>query len=277
MRYGLGSYLRLFQCAAGRIGELITLYPPFTATSLRQCDLIHLHDAYLRQWFDQVAVVAKQLGIPIVSHIHYFHRPPELDYICANSKCVFVSELQRKTYGVMNSFVLHNHIIITHRREYPRVFNFMFAGRFDAMKGIDWVIKNVGKHRWALAGFEERIEAKNAVVFGYVGKEMLYDLMAMSEIFVLPSRFDPFGTVVLEAALQGAIPAVSKNVGAIEVLPREYVIIFNPNNTTADDIYEEYISRELYKYRKELSEYIAENLNEEKYAEKLATLYSYVL
>lgn len=57
-----------------------------------------------------------------------------------------------------------------------------------------------------------------ATLHGRLDKRRLNDLFGDLDVFVLPSYSDTFGIVVLEAMAHGAIPIVSENTGASDVI-----------------------------------------------------------
>lgn len=82
---------------------------------------------------------------------------------------------------------------------------------FSAMKGIDANLKLIGRGRdeaelkeMARAGGAENIE-----FLGYVSEDEKLSMMRRAKIFVLPSRFEGWGIVVLEAGASGAPVIVS--------------------------------------------------------------------
>ena len=53
---------------------------------------------------------------------------------------------------------------------------------------------------------------------GFLGKEGLYDLLAMSDLFFMPSWSEPFGLSAVEAAAFGLPCLLSERCGAVEIL-----------------------------------------------------------
>jgi glycosyltransferase involved in cell wall biosynthesis len=109
---------------------------------------------------------------------------------------------------------------------------FIFAGTLSVRKSIDLILEafarlNADGHRADLTlvgGAEEPrwIEAaRNTPHVHYrpaVAQEQLYALLAQSDCLLLPSRFDAFGMVVVEAMATGTPAIVSSRTGAKEVL-----------------------------------------------------------
>lgn len=146
------------------------------------------------------------------------------------------------------SAAIHNGINLREFQEikaYKHIRPYLFAaGRFVHKKGFDVLIKafhkllnNGYKLDFILAGDGIEIEAcKNLaenlsirwinnrynteeagprlIFWGWANRDEMKSLLAGSEIFVVPSRKEPFGLVVLEAMAIGA-PIIASNVGGI--------------------------------------------------------------
>ena len=110
----------------------------------------------------------------------------------------------------------------------------VFVGRLDPEKNVGWLIermRDVGKDVGLVlvgSGTEEDLLKKTVVASNmenvrFVGRkegEEVYRMMAMADVLVLPSLFEPYGAVVGEALQWGTPCIVSDNVGA-SVLIRE--------------------------------------------------------
>ncbi|MGI0079153.1 MAG: glycosyltransferase family 4 protein [Nitrososphaerales archaeon] len=112
----------------------------------------------------------------------------------------------------------------------------LYAGRIDVdQKGLDVLIRAFAIlfHRlpmklllrlvgpdWSgstdrLRKLARTLKVDNSVEFlGYQARERFVALMQSSDVFVLPSRFEPFGIVLLEA-LAACVPIVASRVGAV--------------------------------------------------------------
>ena len=104
----------------------------------------------------------------------------------------------------------------------------VFVGRLDPEKNVGWLIermRDVGKDVGLVlvgSGTEEDLLKKTVVASNmenvrFVGRkegEQVYRMMAMADVLVLPSLFEPYGAVVGEALQWGTPCIVSDNVGA---------------------------------------------------------------
>lgn len=100
---------------------------------------------------------------------------------------------------------------------------------------IDW--KQVYSNDWELwcAGtgefFSQRIEHPAIRHLGFVQNEQWDDIIAKTGVFILPSKYEPWGVVVHEFAAAGYPMILSKNVGAVSVfLEHSNGLRFNPEN-----------------------------------------------
>ncbi len=109
---------------------------------------------------------------------------------------------------------------------------FIFAGRYATEKGILELIqafKNIAADDWELhcigtGPLKEQIpEIKGVKHYGFVQPADLPEIMKEGGIFVLPSKFEPWGVVVHEFAAAGFPMILSDQVGAREVFLEEGV------------------------------------------------------
>lgn len=92
---------------------------------------------------------------------------------------------------------------ITHADREPLV---LAAGRlWDEAKGLDALDAAAAQMTWpvAVAGAAGGRQASHARLLGALPRDELRTLMGRSAIFAHPARYEPFGLVVLEAALAG--------------------------------------------------------------------------
>ncbi len=86
-------------------------------------------------------------------------------------------------------------------------------------KDVIFIIAGAGGLLPRLAELAVKLGVKDNVIFtGKVSEEEKNFLYSIAHVFVLPSFSEPFGITVLEAASKGAIPIISKRVGAGEQL-----------------------------------------------------------
>jgi glycosyltransferase involved in cell wall biosynthesis len=123
----------------------------------------------------------------------------------------------------------------------------LYIGRLEYVKGLDLLIKafsntlvdthilvlvGEGSEKNSLINLCKDLNIENNVIFpGYFDSFNLYAWYALSDFFVLPSRFEPFGAVVNEALVYGCPVLASINIGAldyIDVCKNGYV--FDPDN-----------------------------------------------
>ncbi|MFN6944480.1 MAG: glycosyltransferase family 4 protein [Cytophagaceae bacterium] len=112
----------------------------------------------------------------------------------------------------------------------------LFLGRLTEQKGpeffleiADRVVKNDNKVRFVMAGTGDRLkklietgafrQLGNKVHFtGFLNKEKVHKLYALSDVYCMPSVSEPFGLSALEAAQFGVPCVISKQSGVAEVL-----------------------------------------------------------
>jgi len=121
---------------------------------------------------------------------------------------------------------------------------FLFVGRYVEAKGIDQLATAYQRYRtlvdtpWALmtAGtgpLRSALVAAGATDRGFVQPRDLAGLMASATAFILPSRFEPWGVALHEAAAAGLPLVASRECGAAVHLIRDG---FNGASFAADDV-----------------------------------------
>ncbi|MDG5800556.1 glycosyltransferase family 4 protein [Marinilabiliaceae bacterium ANBcel2] len=109
--------------------------------------------------------------------------------------------------------------------KYPR--KFIYIGRYVKVKGLDLLFKafcelcNENSYEWELicAGTGEMFDKKpihpKIKHLGFVQPNQLKDVIKEAGVFILPSKFEPWGVVVHEMATAGFPMIVSDETGAV--------------------------------------------------------------
>ena len=136
----------------------------------------------------------------------------------------------------------------------------LYVGRFDPSKGIDTLVRACAKSkvrtggnlRLIIAGDSDsdpaacqernRIQllvkklslAEQTLFAGLVGHDRLPLYYAAADVCVVPSHYEPFGLVAIEAMACGT-PVVASNVGGLKftVVPEETGLLVNPQDDSA--------------------------------------------
>ncbi len=118
----------------------------------------------------------------------------------------------------------------------------LFIGRISFIKGLDLLVSAFAGiptlAHLVLVGPDDD-DGSMAFVRGYVGPRIhvsppLYgaakvQALADSDVFVLPSRFESFGNVAIEAAACGVLVVVTKNCGVAPLLADEAAVVVDPD------------------------------------------------
>ncbi|ENN96075.1 group 1 glycosyl transferase [Methanocaldococcus villosus KIN24-T80] len=128
----------------------------------------------------------------------------------------------------------------------------LYVGRLTYQKGVEYLIRAMpiilskfpnaklviagnGDMRGYLEDLSYRVGVRDRVIFlGFVGGDFLPKLYKASDIVVIPSIYEPFGIVALEAMAAGK-PVVATSVGGLrEIIKHEYngiwVYPYNPES-----------------------------------------------
>lgn len=132
--------------------------------------------------------------------------------------------------------------------------NFLFVGRFSPEKNIiclleafgklkvhgsDWglILVGNGPQREEIKKYINEHDIKNVCLPGFKQKQEIVDFYAMSDVFVLPSTYEPWGLVVNEAMASGLSVLVSKRCGCYPDLIKEGVNGFSFDPFDKDELF----------------------------------------
>lgn len=123
-------------------------------------------------------------------------------------------------------FVFCNVAIMDSRKRQDLIIE-AFAEAFGGDDNYRLVIAGDGKLKQTLIDLAEKLGVSNQVdVPGYLNRDEVKDLLDRSNAFVLASRAETFGVVVIEAMARG-IPAISSNIdGTREIINDTNGIVF---------------------------------------------------
>lgn len=183
----------------------------------------------------------------------------------------------------------------------------LYVGRFDPRKGIETMVRAGGelsaktkeKVRLVIAGGSdaeradagerERIErivqevglTEQTLFTGRIGHELLPLYYTAADVCVIPSHYEPFGLVAIEAMACGT-PVVASNVGGLKftVVPEETGLLVPPQDTTAfAEAIDRILTDELWakKLRRQASVRVRQNFSWAGVAIQLSELYRRLL
>jgi UDP-glucose:(heptosyl)LPS alpha-1,3-glucosyltransferase len=222
------------------------------------CDIYRAGDGVHAEWLDirrAAAAPLERLGIALSPYHRYvcaaerrMFEHPRLRAVICNSNMVRAEILSRFQVSPEKMHVIYNGVDLEHfhprRRAALRAaaraelgvgegeILFLFVGSGFARKGLDAAIRALAacgdaRFRLAVAG-RDRDAARFAALAaaegcgGRVqllgGRADVRPLYAAADCFILPTRYDPFPTTVLEALAMGLPAIVGRRSGAAETL-----------------------------------------------------------
>ena len=112
-----------------------------------------------------------------------------------------------------------------------------FQLALDALGGPEGVVERVGDVRFLVAGsgtHEAELKAQaealglgdHGTFMGWIGDDVLHSLYRIADLTVVPSIYEPFGLVALEAMASGCPCIVADTGGLREVMPHEIGLRF---------------------------------------------------
>jgi D-inositol-3-phosphate glycosyltransferase len=181
----------------------------------------------------------------------------------------------------------------------------LYVGRFDPRKGIETLVRACaqlkanpdlrlvivggsdptqpdGQERLRIGAIVEVLGlAKQTTFVGRVGHDRLPLYYTAADVCVIPSHYEPFGLVAIEAMACGT-PVVASAVGGLKfsIVPEETGLLVPPQNVEAfAEAIQRILSDELWakKLRKQASERVQRNFSWSGVAAQLSDLYRRVL
>ena len=90
--------------------------------------------------------------------------------------------------------------------------------------GVRFLVAGSGTHEWELKDQAQRLSLMDHGTFmGWIGDDVLHSLYRIADLTVVPSIYEPFGLVALEAMASGCPCIVADTGGLREVVPNERV------------------------------------------------------
>lgn len=214
----------------------------------RRIQLVHAHLAYSAMW---AGLASRITGVPAVATLHTLPSGGFRERLlvsllnCCVKRVVFVSEAQRGAWmRVKRGIVIHNGVALAAPQSggaanaLPTV---LTIAVLREGKGIDTLIdaaEDVQNAEFRIAGdgplravLEER--AKNLPIRFLGFRRDTRELLRECDLFVLPTLFDAFPTVLLEAMAEGK-PCIASGVGGVpEILDSSCAILVPPTDPAA--------------------------------------------
>lgn len=275
-------------------------------------DIIHVHSITLAGY--GAVELALKYSIPIIVTEHastFLHHKIKNDsrnlikYSLDNSnKIIAVSEglknnLQR--YTQKNDIVVIPNIVDTKKFDVANdsvsdSFTFLSVCYLSYNKGIDILLRafakafknnyNVklkiggsGRELKKLMALAKELNIEKKVEFlGALSREEVISSIKMADCFVLPSRFETFGVVLIEALASGIPVIASKTSGPLDIINKKNGVLFDINNELdlASSLISMTKNREIYNGEAIRAECI-EKYSEESVLNKIKNIYLDVL
>jgi glycogen(starch) synthase len=97
--------------------------------------------------------------------------------------------------------------------------------------GVRFLVAGSGPHEAELRAQAERLELdEHGTFMGWIGDDVLHSLYAIADLCVIPSLYEPFSIVALEAMASGCPCIVADTGGLREVVPKEVGLRFRPRS-----------------------------------------------
>jgi glycogen(starch) synthase len=102
------------------------------------------------------------------------------------------------------------------------------------VKDVRFLVAGTGTHEEELKAQARRLRLhKHGTFAGWLGDDALHGLYRIADLCVIPSLYEPFGLVALEAMASGC-PCVAADTGGLrEVVPRDVGLRFRSRDATA--------------------------------------------
>jgi glycosyltransferase involved in cell wall biosynthesis len=227
-------------------------------------DLVHLHSTYAGVIGRAPLLLNRRdYGVVYCAHGWSFNRQsgPIVSSLCTcveqllarvTSRIINISEAEQAS-AILHKLPTSKMTVIVNgiNGEIPEVtpevtsdrsvINLLFVGRHDPQKGLDILLKAVNRvgdrtrlHLHVLgtpvvsSGVDASASLKHVTFHGWKSREEVFQFMAAADALLVPSRWEGFGIVALEAMRMGK-PVIASNRGALPeiVVDRETGLIFD--------------------------------------------------
>jgi len=221
------DYLKIVKPFFKKIPTVITCDTHWTG-SLKQYAATILSRLFLKDRFSH-AWVPGEIQFKYVKKLGFRNHTIKKGFYCCDLE---------KFNGV------YEKLIPEKKKSFPK--RFLYVGRYYDFKGITdlWQafieLNNETRNDWELwclgTGSLPPVEHPKIKHFGFVQPKDLGPILEQCGVFVLPSRFEPWGVVVQEYAAAGFPLLLSREVGAKEVFLEENVNGFTFNKENIPEI-----------------------------------------
>jgi len=263
------GYARAISCLVRGLRRL-----GFEFTNTSGFDIVWVHDfiGYLEN-----RKVVSETRRPVVVHMHmsyYFNerkRRIEEELLGKADLVITVSKRMRELlldkYGV-DSEVVYNGVFTDIFKplggtKIKLPCEILYVGRLERRKGVHFLLKYSERYRICVAGDNEKcgIYGDRFVCIGKVSLRRLVDIYNSGIPLVIPSTYDPFNLVALEAMSCMARVAVSKYAGVSEIIRGREAVVFNPYTDSLDNVLDMLGTVDVVKARRLAEEYSCENVS----------------
>jgi glycosyltransferase involved in cell wall biosynthesis len=272
-------------------------------------DIIHSHLSYPGGFLGTIIQMRK--GIPNILTEHtriqaysrsWFHKQC-LNYTYRNTRCIVsvsntlkkeIDEFYHRQISVVPNFVDTEKFKISLTRANDKLNIGFIGGLGNYNKGLDLLLEsasNFGRKDFIIHiggggsltdSFIKIAEGfgigANCHFYGELSREKIRNFYSSLDFFVMPSRYETFGIVVIEAMACG-IPVIATKCGGPEdiVTPETGLLIEKENMPILTDALI-YMAKNLGKYDKEtLRRYAEENFGQKIFVERINRLYNEII
>jgi glycogen(starch) synthase len=111
-------------------------------------------------------------------------------------------------------------VLLVGRLVYEKGFHLALAPLLRRQRGVRFVVAGTGTAEAELKRQARRLSLlEHGAFLGWVGDDMLHSLYRVSDLCIVPSIYEPFGLVALEAMASGCLCVVADTGGLREVVP----------------------------------------------------------
>ncbi len=215
-------------------GVLSYRYASFAARATKTRRICHIHhpgEVFGGGWGlsvtpDSVITVSAVMYDEVASYLAQLPQPPGRVVMILNSvdTNAFVPTTRKEAIRAGAGLAQYSHLISivgsVNEHKGHRLFLQMARRIVDRMPAAGFLvigddIRNNGQYRREMEAYARELGlGSNAIFFGFASDETTRELMAASDLFVLPTREEGFGLALAEAQACG-VPVVSTRIGPI--------------------------------------------------------------